>query len=61
MSVVGREAADFEVDSFDVSYGDPQTVAVTAKRALKHLKLNYKINNGKTKTASVSAPERDWS
>ena len=26
---------DFELDSFDVSYGDPQTVAVTAKRALK--------------------------
>ena len=45
---------DFEVDSFDVSYGDPQTVAVTAKRAIKHLELNYKINNGKTKTADVS-------
>ena len=28
MSVVGRKAPDFEVDSFDVSYGDPQTVAV---------------------------------
>jgi zinc carboxypeptidase/immune inhibitor InhA-like protein len=54
VSVVGREAADFEVDSFAVSSGDPQTVAVTAKRALKHLKLNYKINNGKTKTANVS-------
>ncbi len=53
-SVVGRTAPDFEVDSFDVSYGDPQTVAVTAKRALKKLQLNYKINNGKTKTASVS-------
>ena len=54
VSVVGREVPDFEVDSFDVSYGDPQTVAVTAKRALKHLQLNYKINNGKTKTAAVS-------
>ena len=54
VSVVGRKAPDFEVDSFDVSYGDPQTVAVTAKRAIKHLQLNYKINNGKTKTASVS-------
>ena len=50
VSVVGREAEDFRVDSFDVSYGDPQTVAVAAKRALKHLKLNYRINNGKTKT-----------
>ena len=27
---------------------------MTAKRAIKHLKLNYKINNGKTKTANVS-------
>ena len=27
-SVVGRDAPDFVVDSFDVSYGDPQTVAV---------------------------------
>jgi hypothetical protein len=44
VSVVGRTAPDFEVDSFDVSYGDPQTVAVTAKRAIKHLQLNYKIN-----------------
>jgi hypothetical protein len=57
VSSVGRKAPDFEVDSFDVSYGDPQTVAVTAKRAIKHLQLNYKINNGKTKTASVS----EWS
>jgi hypothetical protein len=54
VSVVGRKAPDFEVDSFDVSYGDPQTVAVTAKRALKQLRLNYKINGGKTKTAPVS-------
>ena len=54
VSVVGRKAPDFEVDSFDVSYGDPQTVAVTAKRALKQLRLNYKINGGKTKSAPVS-------
>ena len=31
----GREAEDFRVDTFDVSYGDPQTVAVVAKRALR--------------------------
>ena len=30
-----RAAEDFRVDSFDVSYGDPQTVAVVAKRALR--------------------------
>jgi hypothetical protein len=54
VSVVGRTAPDFEVDSFDVSYGDPQTVAVTAKRAIKQLRLNYKINGGKTKSTPVS-------
>ena len=30
-----RRRRTSSVDSFDVSYGDPQTVAVTAKRALK--------------------------
>ena len=34
MSVVGIDTPNFVVDSFDVSYGDPQTVAVTAKRDL---------------------------
>jgi hypothetical protein len=53
-SVVGRETPDFVPDTFDVSYGDPQTVAVVAKRELRKLTLNYRINNGKTKTASVS-------
>nr|WP_211340178.1 M14 family metallopeptidase [Solirubrobacter pauli] len=53
-SVVGREAPDFVPDTFDVSYGDPQTVAVVAKRELKKLRLNYRINNGKTKTVNVS-------
>jgi hypothetical protein len=53
-SVVDRKAADFQVDSFDVSYGDPQTVAVVAKRALRELSLTYRINGGSAKTASVS-------
>ena len=34
VSVVGIDTPNFVVDSFDVSYGDPQTVAVTAKRDL---------------------------
>ena len=54
VSVVGRKAPDFEVDTFDVSYGDPQTVAVTAKRALRKLKLNYRINHHRTKSTGVS-------
>ena len=35
VSVVGRDAEDFRVDTFSVSYGDPQTVAVWAKRDLQ--------------------------
>jgi hypothetical protein len=46
-SVVGRRAEDFRVDTFDVSYGDPQTVAVWAKRALKNVRLNYSINDSR--------------
>ena len=53
-SVVDRTAADFQVDSFDVSYGDPQTVAVVAKRALKNLRLSYRINGGSAKNVKVS-------
>jgi hypothetical protein len=55
-SVVGRRAEDFRIDSFDVSYGDPQTVAVVAKRALRNVRLNYRINGGRTR--SVGA--REW-
>ncbi|MGH8826055.1 MAG: M14 family zinc carboxypeptidase, partial [Jiangellaceae bacterium] len=53
-SVVGRTAEDFRVDSFDVSYGDPQTVAVTAKRALLNMRLNYTVNGGTTQSVKVS-------
>jgi hypothetical protein len=53
-SVVGREADNFRVDTFDVSYGDPQTVAVVAKRALDDLRMHYRIDGGRTHTARVS-------
>ena len=52
-SVVGRTAADFVVDTFDVSYGDPQPVAVTAKRALRNLQLRYRIDGGPIRTAAA--------
>ncbi|MDA0142176.1 M14 family metallopeptidase [Solirubrobacter deserti] len=55
-SVVGREAEDFRVDSFAVSYGDPQTVAVTAKRELRRKRMHYRIGNGRTRTA----PVQEW-
>ena len=56
MSVVGIDTPNFVVDSFDVSYGDPQTVAVTAKRDLAGLLMNYRINGGRTASASA----REW-
>ncbi len=54
VSVVGRETADFVVDSFEVSYGDPQPVAVTARRALAFRWMNYRINGGRTRFGLVS-------
>ncbi len=56
-SVVGLEAPDFRVDTFDVSYGDPQTVAVTAKRALRDIELYYRIDGGRVR--DVDADEWD--
>ena len=51
VSPVGRTAPDFEVDTFAVSYGDPQTVAVTARRELRGLVMNYSINGRHAKTS----------
>jgi murein tripeptide amidase MpaA len=45
-SHLGNTVEDFSVDTFDVSYGDPQAVQVTARRSLD-VKLNYRINGGK--------------
>ena len=46
VSVVGRTAPDFAIDSFEVSYGSPQPVAVTARRDLRGLRLNFSVNGG---------------
>ena len=54
VSVVGRTAENFRVDSFAVSYGDPQTVAVVAKRALQQVRLHYRVNGGPTQNTRVS-------
>ena len=54
VSVVGRTVPDFDVDSFSVSYGDPQTVAVTARRSLTDLRLNYRIAGGPVRTTRVA-------
>ena len=56
MSVLGIDTPNFVVDSFDISYGDPQTVAVTAKRDVARIRMNYRINGGRTRHASA----REW-
>jgi hypothetical protein len=56
VSAVGRSTPDFVPDPFDTSYGATQQVAVTAKRALRGVRLHYKINGGRERTAAV----REW-
>ena len=53
VTVTGRRAPEFVVDSFDVSYGDPQTVAVTARRDQHTQRLEYRVNGGRTQRARV--------
>ena len=54
VSVVGRDTPDFVVDAFDVSYGSPQPVAVVARRDQSRLRLNYRINGGRTQRVPAS-------
>jgi hypothetical protein len=56
VSVVGRTAPDFQVDKFTVSYGDPQTVAVTARRDISSLALHYKISGERERRTGA----REW-
>ena len=56
VSVLGIDTPNFVVDSFDISYGDPQTVAVTAKQDLAGIRMNYSINGGRARQASA----REW-
>jgi hypothetical protein len=52
----GRQAPEFVVDSFDVSYGDPQTVAVVARRDQHNQRLEYRVNGRRTQRARL----REW-
>lgn len=57
-SSVGLSAADFTLDPFTTSYvarGEDQTVAVTARKALKDKELNFKINGGRTHDEDLKA------
>ena len=53
VSSSGRATPEFVVDRFDVSYGDPQTVAVTARRDQRRRRLNYRVNGGPLQQAHV--------
>jgi murein tripeptide amidase MpaA len=56
-SHLGNTVKDFYVDSFAVSYGDPQVVQVLAKREAGAVSLKYKVNGGATQTK----PTSEWS
>ena len=52
-TVPGSDAPDLVADPFTVSYGTSQQVAVTAKRSLVDVSLNYSINGGAPATTAV--------
>ncbi|WP_405494207.1 M14 family zinc carboxypeptidase [Streptomyces sp. NBC_00096] len=57
-SSVGLSAADFTLDPFTTSYaarGEDQTVAVTARKALKDKELNFNVNGGRTHDEDLKA------
>ena len=45
---------NFVVDKFNVSYGDPQTVQVNARRDLGPVQLHYRVNGGAAQTAGTT-------
>jgi murein tripeptide amidase MpaA len=53
-SHLGNEPADFVVDKFNVSYGDPQVVQVNARRDLGAVTLRYQINGGAVQTKTTT-------
>ncbi len=53
VSALGLEVPDFAVDAFSVSYGSPQTVAVTARQDLRRLRARYSINGGPTQITEM--------
>ena len=54
VSSLGRHAPDLMNDPFPVSYGTSQQIAVTAKRALSDVRLHFKINGGRERTAETA-------
>jgi Zinc carboxypeptidase len=52
-SHLGNKVPNFVVDTFDVSFGDPQTVQVNARRDLGRINLKYRVNGGRVQTRST--------
>ena len=46
-SHLGNKVPNFVVDDFEVSYGEPQTVQVNARRDLGEITLKYQVNGGR--------------
>lgn len=62
-SHLGNQVDDFYIDAFDVSYGDPQPVQVTARRSLGPVSVHYRVNGGAEVVAAaepVAPGERDF-
>lgn len=56
VSHLGNTVRPFYLDTFPVSYGDPQPVQVNAKRSLGAVTLKWQVNGGPTQ----SAPTSEW-
>jgi hypothetical protein len=53
VSHLGNTTPDFEPQVFAVSHGDPQVVEVNAKRSLGSVRVRYRINGGRVRTAGT--------
>jgi len=54
VSHLGNVVKPFYVRSFDVSYGDPQTVEVNAARSVGPVTLKYQVNGGAVRSAATT-------
>ncbi len=52
-SVVGRDTPNFRIDPFTASFGKRQTVSVIAKRALRDMRMHYRVEDGPTVTVDA--------
>jgi hypothetical protein len=53
-SHLGNKVPNFVVNDFEISYGNPQTVQVNARRDLGAISLKYRVNGGAVRTRSTS-------